>query len=380
MATSQNSKSSAKKKAAARKKARTKKLIILALEVLVLIVVIAILLWWVISGKANTGNKIDKQPEQTTQTFESPQIVLEMNEIDEATTEVIEEYTNIAFFGVDNRSVGNYSSGNSDTIMICSINNETKEVKLVSIFRDTYMDIGRGSFTKCNAAYAYGGPEQAVAMLNKNLDMNITEYVTVDFNALVDVVDALGGLTFNITEEEAKYMNASYIDEVSKVSGTKSSHVSSGYQTLDGVQTTAYCRIRYTSGMDFERAYRQRMVLQLIIDKAKTASPSTLTSIINTVFGEISTSFTSSEILAMATDIAQYDIVGDKGWPFDKTTGYVGEKSMVIACDHATNVAKLYDYLYDMPDYQPSEAVNAISSQIKSDTGVTAANAQDYEY
>ena len=115
-------------------------------------------------------------------------------------------YQTIAMFGLDNRSNGNLSQGRSDVIMLANINNDTKEVKLVSVYRDTYLDTGDGIFQKCNAAYAKGGPEQAISMLNVNLDLNITDYVTVDFNSIIECVDLLGGVDMEITDDEASLM------------------------------------------------------------------------------------------------------------------------------------------------------------------------------
>jgi anionic cell wall polymer biosynthesis LytR-Cps2A-Psr (LCP) family protein len=128
-------------------------------------------------------------------------------DLNSQTVEKMTGYTNIALFGLDNRSVGNYAWGNSDTIMIASINNDTKEVKLVSVYRDTYLSIGEGKFNKANSAYNLGGVERAVKMLNANLDLSITDYVCVDWAALIEAIDALGGIELQVTKQEVYYIN-----------------------------------------------------------------------------------------------------------------------------------------------------------------------------
>lgn len=164
-------------------------------------------------------------------------------------------YTNIALFGVDSRSGQLESGTNSDTIMICSINDSTKEVKLVSVYRDTYLDDGTGSYRKCTEVYAIGGAEQALSMLNKNLDLNITDYVTVNFEALVEAVDLFGGVDINLTEGEVQWLNG-YLVEGRQVLGKECEDVPGpGIQHLNGMQALAYSRIRYI-GLDYERTER----------------------------------------------------------------------------------------------------------------------------
>ena len=377
-----------KKKNSKKAKARARRRAILIVEVIVLLFVIIALFVWLKMSKLDTGRELNQPTETEDQYSEDngvtdfyQEVNIEMNDIGDETQEIMSHYTNIAFFGVDNRSIGHYSSGNSDTIMICSINNDTNEVKLCSVFRDTFMDIGGGKYQKCNAAYAYGGADQAVAMLNKNLDLNISEYVTVDFNAVVDAVDSVGGVTLNISNEEAKYMNASYIDEVAKYSKGKAEYVKAGNDVLcTGVQATAYCRVRYTKGADFERTYRQRLVLQKLLDKAKASDPATLNNIVNKIFPEVSTSLSSADILEMASKVTSYNIAEQRGWPFEKCTDMHNEASIVVACDHVTNVTELHKFLFGNENYVPSSAVTEISQTIQNKTGKTTANAVDYGF
>ena len=165
---------------------------------------------------------------------------IEVNEnISEESMEIMKGYQTIALFGLDNRSNGNLNSGRSDVIMLANINNDTKEVRLVSVYRDSYLDVGNGSFQKCNAAYAKGGPEQAISMLNVNLDLNITDYVTVDFNAIIECVDLLGGVELELTDTEA-VLTEGYIKELNELTGNKAEYLSGGgVYNLDGVQACA---------------------------------------------------------------------------------------------------------------------------------------------
>jgi LCP family protein required for cell wall assembly len=306
-----------------------------------------------------------------------------VNDLDEASTEALKGYKNIALFGVDNRSVGHYDGGRSDTIIICSINQDTKDVKLVSIYRDTYLDVGDGLLNKCNAAYTKGGPEGAVSMLNRNLDLNIQQYVAVDFKAFVDVVDDLDGLEMTITDEEAEIMNLCYIPYIEESIGMKvgtTALVSGGTQTLDGVQTLAYCRVRYTDGGDFHRASRQREVIGLIVEKAKKANPITLNNIINDVFPEISTSMSTTEVLGYAADLASYNLVYQMGFPYDKWSGTVNDASIVVPCTLESNVDRLYLDLFGEADHNASATVQQISSSIINYAGKTEADAVDYGY
>ena len=166
-------------------------------------------------------------------------------------------YLNVALFGLDTRENDEEMGSRSDTIIIASLNRETKEVKMSSVYRDTYLQMDDRSYNKANAAYSFGEEEEAVAMLNRNLDMDIDHYITVDFSALVDVIDALDGIDVEVTEEEIPYLN-NYSVEIIKNTGVDTWAVTEpGYQHLTGVQATAYARIRYTEGDDFRRTERQ---------------------------------------------------------------------------------------------------------------------------
>lgn len=274
-------------------------------------------------------------------------------------------YTNVALFGVDSRD-GNLGKGNrTDCIIVASLNNETKEVKMISVYRDTLLDLSEGTYQKCNAAYSYGGPVMAINMLNKNLDLNIEDYVTVDFGAIADAIDLLGGVEIDVKEEEVQYLNK-YVSETARSAGKKANKVTkSGLQLLDGTQATTYARIRSTAGGDFTRTERQRLVIEKIVEKAKKTDLGTINAIIDKVFPQVSTSFSLTEILKYASAYSEYVLADNEGFPFDKTTATVGGLgSIVIPQDLVSNVSKLHEFLFGTENYTPSSVVQTLSGNI----------------
>lgn len=350
----------------ARKKKNSKgKLILLIVEVIILVGAIAALGLILKTTDKDTGIvKYDINDVEVS------------SEVKEKWSQVEETYTNIALFGVDARN-GKLSTGTrTDTIMILSVNNNTGESRLVSVYRDTYLNLGNDVYNKCNAAYAKGGPEQAISMLNMNLDLYITDFVTIGFEGMMEVVDAVGGVEIDIKENEIKHLNnyqASMYATEENPNNLTTDYVAitePGVQTLSGYQAVAYCRIRAV-GNDFGRTERQRKVLQAVLDKAKTLSPSQLNDIADDVFPMVATSLDLDEILSLVANVSSYEIVGSSGFPFDTniTTGKIGSKgSCVIPMDLATNVELLHEYLYPEIEYTPSPEVLEYSDIIEQHT------------
>lgn len=293
---------------------------------------------------------------------------IQINEEVETNT-VLHGYTNIALFGVDSRD-GSMDYTNTDTIIIASINNDTKVVKLVSVYRDTYLNIGEDRYAKANAAYANGGYKWAINMLNQNLDLDITDFVTVNMSALVEVVDALGGFDFELTEEEVVHMN-NYCVGTSEITGkfyTRIEPEVAGTYHLDGVQAVSYTRIRYTAGNDYKRTERQRELIAKIVAKAKKADMKTLIAIMDNVFPMISTSLTKSEIVSMGMNMLSYELGDTCGFPFEhRTSNVCGDSEVPVTL--AWNVQRLHDYLFGIKNYKPSEGVQERSEHIVADTG-----------
>lgn len=362
MSTSSNNRNRKRKKMTRRQR-RKRKLILFIVEVLVILILLAALFVIIKLNKLNNTGDLDEDK-------------LNIN-IDAKTQELLDGYTNIALFGIDNRSTGKYESGNSDCIMIASINNDTKEVRLISVYRDSFLAVDDDDhLRKLNAAYAKGGPTGAVAALNKNLDLDIKEYVAVDFNAVMEVVDALGGIELDISSKEAETMKI-YINEMNEVMGTNGTAVSGpGLQTVNGIQALAYCRDRYSGGDDYGRTERQRTVISKIVEKAKAASLPTLNKVIDKLFPDISTSLSSSEILGLAAGIKDYELADTQGWPFQLTTERMGGKlgDVVVPTDLETNVNLLHQYLFDVEDYETTQTVKNISKSVINESGKAASD------
>ena len=240
-----------------------RKMILFAFEIIIILVMVAVL--YLVMNKTSEGPKVTVFD---TEKLAIPSQVQEMKE--EGGT--MHGYMNIALFGVDAQTDGQLFKGSrSDSTIIASINMDTGDIKLVSVYRDTYLNIGTDEYQKCNGAYSYGGAEQAVKMLNMNLDMDITNFVAVGYKGLSEVIDGLGGVYVDVDSEELKHINNYQVD-VSNVLKCQYTPVTEpGYQLLNGVQATSYCRIRQTKGDDFQRAARQREVIQAIEDRAKEA-------------------------------------------------------------------------------------------------------------
>ena len=308
--------------------------------------------------------------------IETPQLD-ESKIVTNVTAPQMSGYTTYALFAIDQRSKNvALDAQNSDTIIIASINNDTKDVKLASVYRDTLLDIGNDTYTKANAAYAYGGPEQAISMLNTMLDLNITDYVTVNFNAMVAAVDALGGLDLPLSYAEMVFMN-DYCIESSKETGKSYTPVelpdpkpeneeeTLGEYHLNGVQVVSYCRIRYTASMDMGRTERQRRVIGLMVDKAKSAGLTTLFNIMDEVFPMISTSVTKTELLNLIPNLLGYTISDTTGFPAKYKFADVKKSSMVVADTLVDNVKELHKFLYGTQEgYEPSQNIVDASSRI----------------
>ena len=289
-------------------------------------------------------------------------------------------YTTYALFGLDHRSKNEkLNTENSDTIIIASINNDTKAVKLVSVYRDTLLNVKDDTYSKANSSYAFGGPTNAVSMLNTNLDLNITDYVAIDFNALVTVVDCLGGLDIPLSYAEIVHMN-NYCVETSEETGKSYTPVElpdpkpedeeaivDTYH-LNGVQANSYCRIRYTASLDMGRTERQRRVIQMIVDKAKKAGLSTIFDIMDQVFPMVKTSVSKTEILKMIPAMIGYSIDETTGFPNDYKFAQV-KGSVIVPTTLESNVLKMHQFLYGDTSYTPTQDVLNRSAQITNIAG-----------
>lgn len=347
-------------------KKKNKAIILLASEIAVALVLLFVAYNVFYKANVTKVGKIDLDEEKIDESIHE----------EVAKNEKMADYTNIALFGLDNISGKVTETGRSDSIIIASINNDTGEIKLCSVYRDTYLNLGKNKegkeeYNKCNAAYAKGGPDRAIAMLNSNLDMDITDSVTIGFGGLANVVDELGGVEIDVDEAELPHLNSYQKKMADDMHREYKAVTTPGVQKLTGLQATAYCRIRYTAGNDFARAARQREVLMKCIELAKTKSPAELEKIANKAFDETATTLDLPEILKMVKNVTKYQVVGDNGFPEEsmRGTGRVGNKgSCVIPKDLESNVKWLHEFLFDDKEYQVSENVKKYSEKVAADT------------
>ena len=361
-----------------RKASKSKgKIVIFAIEILLILIMLAIL--FLVMTKSGEGPKVvdlnteDLGINEISKTDSTGANAGGQNGADG--TQVIDTgYLNVALFGVDATTPnGLFKGSRSDCIMVASVNKNTGDIKLVSVYRDTYLNLGTDTYNKCNHAYAGGGAEQAIKMLNMNLDLDITNFIAVNYQSLIDLVDGLGGIYVDVNKNELKHINNYQITINKDLNlGGYTAVKETGYQKLNGLQATAYCRVRYDlPGGDFDRASNQREVIKAIEEQAKKTDPATLTKVFNKVVDEIYTSISSKDLLDLVTNINGYSIVDEGGFPEEsmRTTGNIGAKgSCVIPVDLESNVVWLHKFLFDDADYAVSNTVKECGAKIKSDT------------
>ena len=296
---------------------------------------------------------------------------IKTNDIAMDAEENMKGYWTIAIFGVDARDNAIEKSTNSDVIIICNVNRDTGEIKLVSVYRDSYLNINdSGSYTKINQAYFVGGPKQAVEALNRNLDLQIQDYMTFNWKAVANAIDVLGGVDIELSKAEFFYIN-SFITETVKATGIGSHQLKqAGMNHLDGVQAVAYGRLRLMD-TDYPRTERQRKINAQAFEKSKKADFQTLYTQIATVFPQVSTSIGVDDLVSNARNISKFHLGETTGFPQARGDANMGKKgAVVVPATLESNVIELHKFLFGDEDYTPSETVKKISAKISSDTGI----------
>lgn len=367
------------KKSRKYKKMRRRK-IIFGIEITVLLILSGILFVY-----AWINRSMDKMNQDT---LDSSQI--QINSEVKANTDLSQMSGTqvIALVGVDARGVEGSElaeSMNSDTIILCCIDHDKQEIRMVSIMRDTWMNMAKYTdeyyeFDKANSAYNRGGPESMLSMLNTNLDFALTDYVTVNFKALADAIDVLGGLDIEMTNAECVHAN-NYNREVSEAQGVEYEAIPydedlgddySEVRHVSGALATSYARIRYGGGDDAKRTSRQRIVINLMIQKLKQ-NPTKIPEILDKVMGNVSTSLTKNEILELGMHAVTYTMGTSYAYPFqlcygENVVNALGE-DVVIPVTLEFNVRELHEYLYPGLSYEPSAAVTEYSDYIARKSG-----------
>lgn len=332
---------------------------IILLILLILIVILVGSAYFFIKGKLNKINYVHIDTDQL--------------DISQKSKNDLSNYRNIAIFGIDNRNQdesSTYEAGNNrtDCIMIASINKTTNEVKLVSVYRDTFVDINGNGLENINEAYSIGGEQLAIATINRNLDLNITEFVAANFSAVANFVDNVGGIELNITKEELKYING-YIKNIKQTTGLSAKDITkTGNQHINGVQAVAYSRIRYDGG-DHKRTERMRTVLTKSFEKMKSKSITELNSIADNMLPKVYTNIKSNEIFSMIPEITKFNIGKTEGWPYKVVDASVENRWHGFPCSLETNVEQLHKSLFPDVEYEASDTIKNISNQIKEVSG-----------
>lgn len=342
-----------------RKKKKKKKNILLKLIfrfIMMLIILIVITVGMFVGYVYSKLSKIDYQEKG-----------LDNVEINEGVEN--EGFLNVALFGIDARSNDYDANSGSDAILIVSLNKDTKEVKMVSVYRDSYLCYEDNKYTKLTDIYRKYGPEKTVSVLNKNLDLDISEYVTVNFEVVADVVNYVGGIQVDIGKADIQYING-YIQENTKVTGIKSSYITkAGTYNLDGIQALAYARIRYV-GTDINRTERQREVLTKTFEKVKKMNAVQLNGLIDKVLPKVQTTISSSEIIKLAVGVTQYNITTSTGFPYNWADYQPADVYYLAPRNLEQNVINLHKELFSKEEYQPSSTLKKISNNLITKTGI----------
>lgn len=345
-----------KKKKVSKLRVLGRLLLLIALVIVIVLGIVAGVGAWYVGDKLGKVNYVDINEENII--------------VNEKVEEKLEGYRTIAIFGVDSRSAKLEAGTRSDCIILATINEKTKEVTLTSVYRDTYLEISGHGLDKITHAYSYGGAELALSTLNTNLDLNIKEFVTVNFNAVVDIVDAVGGINIEITNSELQYING-YIDEINRVTKHKSKFITkAGKQKLDGVQALAYGRIRYTAGGDYKRTERMRDIMMAVVEKVKKMSITQLNAFADKVLPIVYTNISSGEILSLIPQAASFKITDSTGWPYKTEGKTINGVWYGPPITLESNVTELHQKVYGQADYEPTDKVKQISEKIVKKTGL----------
>ena len=311
------------------------KKILFTILVLVILIIVSITIFY--------NNKLNK--------IEYVEIPEEDIEISEGIEEKLSGYRNIVLFGIDD---ADGYKGRSDCIIIFSLNQETNDVNMTSIYRDTYVEVPEHGYTKINHAYAYGGASLAMSTINRNLDLDIKEFATINFEVVKDVVDYVGGVSLPITSAEATHIPG--------IEG-------SGTYNLTGEQALAYGRIRKID-TDYKRTERMRNVINAVFSKVKKMSLTQLNTFIDKILPEMQTNIQKSEITNMLTKVTSFNIESSIGWPYEVTGKMIDGVWYGVPKTLKSCVEQLHKELFNEQDYQATQTVNNINSEIIKRTGV----------
>lgn len=329
-----------------KKEGKSKILILFIVILLILLIIVGIGIFFVWSK----WSKVDFKELDNSDLSVTTDIYDQVS--DKVTEEEFNEIITIAFFGTDSRDTSNMNSGRSDTIMLASINPNLKSIKLISIPRDTYVEVPGYGKTKINHAYAYGKEQLSIKTINSNFGLNITEYATIDFSGLVNIINDVGGIELTITESEKNYINT-YVKESYELTGNPVKKIeNAGKVILTGEQALAHSRNR-TVGNDFSRASRQRDVVEALMNKISTMDLNTIISLLDSFLPEVRTNINPTKYIGLLTSIlsnrGEYlnNIISVQVPSTEYASGKMIDGIYYFVSDMDTAKNDIYKYIYE---------------------------------
>ena len=317
----------------------------------------------IVAGMSIVNTQVDK--------VTKVQVNREALEINPRVAEELKGYRNIVLLGIDARDMTDDSNTRSDAMIVVSIEKATGEIRMISLYRDTYVSLGADyGLDKLTHAYFYGGATQTMRAINRNLDLNCEEVVVVNWKAVADAVDAMGGVEIDVKESEISELNKYIIDTYNTIGGSNELITQPGLQTLNGNQAVTYARIRkdHVQG-DHRRNERMKILVAAVFEKAKGMSYSELNALTSQILPQVKTNMTNSQMMELMLDINTYTITESVGWPYT-TMGWTHNGVWYgPPVTLKSNVIQLHEELFNQPDYVPTDTVLNISDQISRLTG-----------
>lgn len=309
-----------------------------------------------------------------TDTFDRQETKPEDFAISAKAAEELKGYRNIAILGTDGRADESYDVSRTDAIIILSFKKSNGDLRMISVMRDSYLKFeyfdGELILDKVTHANVFGGAVNTCAALNRSLDLNIDEYVLFNWKAVSDAVDALGGITINVKENEIRDLNKWGPETAENVGGTYTEITKAGKQTLDGVQATTYCRIRKSSGGDSSRTGRYKKVVTATMKKALT-QPWKLQDLSKNVFPNIRTNMTQTDILTLLPLAVRMDMQSSISWPKEYYAGLLSDGiSYVVPITLESEVQQLHKKAFEQKNYKLSDQAAQINEEIIYSTGI----------
>lgn len=343
----------------------------------ILIVLVAIIVSGVIGAFTFVNAQMNKLNNDTVNTINRANPLKEEKEdfcIDQNAAANLKYYTNIALLGVDARKGENIEDCRTDAIVIVSIHKETGSITLTSVARDSFLLMNDKNenlmLDKATHAHAFGGPVNTVRMLNKSLDLNIENYAVLNWNSIVDLVDAVGGITVDVKDNEIRDLNKWGPETAKNTDKEWTPITETGEQEFDGAQAATYCRIRKTSGGDNGRTERMKQVASAVFEKVKK-DPTLVTKVTDVVFPQVTTNMTTSDLLPLVRNVLDFEIKDTVSYPYNYWGGIVDGKWIAVPTTLEENNKRLHAEVFGNDFYIGSDSVKEINDKIINETGIS---------